>query len=87
MDAGCPRLGASSGEQPTSAADSESPNRCLRYLMIGSVLVFVCVRVCVCGLCLCVCVRVCGCVCGCVSCGWVRACVCVGVCVYVPGAI
>ena len=76
MDAGCPRLGASSGERPTSAADSESPNRD-RYLMTDSVLVSV--RVCVCVSCgwvrVCVCVCVWGCVC-------VRVCVCV----YVPGA-
>ena len=70
MDAGCPRLGASSGERPTSAADSESPNRD-RYLMTDSVRVSVRVCVCVCvGACVCVCVRVC-----------VGVCVCVCVCV------
>ena len=72
---GCPHPGASSCEQPTSAADSECPN-CDRYLMIGSALLSVGVCVCVLG---CVCVCVCACVCVC----WfirlwlrVRACVC-----------
>ena len=70
---GCPHLGASSCERPTSAADSECPN-CDRYLMIDSVLLFV--RVCVC---VCVCVLVC--VCACVGVCFVRVCVRVRVCV------
>ena len=68
---GCPRLGASSGERPTSAADSESPNRD-RYLMTDSVRVSVCVCVCVCaGACVCVCARFCAGVC---VCGRMRVC-------------